>query len=78
MGRGMRGIWAILLTFAAALAVVMFGLSAYGGGSNPLAPSLDRALQAVQSAGPRDHSDRDQGDPMSRQIITQVRGRGSR
>jgi hypothetical protein len=78
MGRGLRGIWAILFTFGAALAVVMFGLSAYGGGSNPLATSLDRALHAVQSTGPKDHADRDQGDPMSRQIITQVRGRGSR
>ncbi|MBO0688442.1 MAG: hypothetical protein J2P40_02535 [Candidatus Dormibacteraeota bacterium] len=78
MGRGLRGIWAILLTFAAALAVVIFGLFAYGGGPDPFTSSVDRALHAVQFAGPRDQSDRDQGDPMSRQIITQVRDGGSR
>lgn len=78
MGRGLRGVWAILLTFAAALAVAIFGVFAYMGGSDPLTPSVGRALHAVQSAGPKEQSDRDQGDPMSRQVITQVRERGSR
>ena len=77
MGGALRGIWAIFLTFVAAVAVVIFGVFAYVGGSNPLVPSLDRAMRAVQSAGPKDQADRDPGDPMSRQVITHVRDQGS-
>jgi hypothetical protein len=77
MGGALRGIWAILLTFVAAAAVVIFGVFAYVDGSDPLTPSLDRAFHAVQSAGPKDQPDRDPGDPMSRQVITHVRDQGS-
>ena len=77
MGSALRGIWAIVLTFVAALAAVVFGLFVYVDGSDPLTPSLDRAVHAVQSAGPKDQPARDQGDPMSRQVITHVRDQGS-
>jgi hypothetical protein len=77
MGSALRGIWAIGLTFVAALAVVVGGLLVYVGGSDPLTPSVDRALHAVQSAGPRDQAAHDQGDSMSRQVITHVREQGS-
>lgn len=61
----------------AAMAVVAFRLFAYVGGSAPLMPSLDRGMRAVQFAGPKDQSARDQGDPTSRQVITHVRDQGS-
>jgi hypothetical protein len=77
MGSALRGMWAILLTFVAAVAVVIFGVFAYVGGSDPLTPSLDRAMHALQSAGPKDQADRDPVEPMSRQVITHVRGQGS-
>lgn len=77
MGGALRGIWAILLTFVAALAAVVFGTVAYVDGSDPLSPPLSQAVHAVQTAGPRDQSNHDQGDPMSRQVITHVRDQGS-
>jgi hypothetical protein len=75
--RSLRGYWAVFLTFVAAVAAITVGVFAYTGMPEPGFGWANHAAHGLESRGSSGQTDnRDQGDPMGRQIAPSARQQG--